>query len=156
MNPGMPRRLLPGLIVVVGLHSGLLGVLMLAAPETMLRLSGFPEPSSLFFAAQAGVFLLILGICYLLALRTPAFLVTILLSKACAVPFLLVQLVFFSAPPIVWAALVIDGAMLAATIVCWPPLPPAGVGRSDGPRHPFEGGHSPPPPAADGRPDPTA
>jgi hypothetical protein len=75
---------------------------------------GFPPPVPLFFASQSGIFLLILGICYLLALVEPGFVKVILISKAFAVVFLVVHVGFFSAPPIIGAAAAGDAAMLAA------------------------------------------
>ena len=67
-----------------------------------------------FFPSQSGLFLVILGACYLRALAEPGFVVTILLSKACAVGFLLVHVVFLGAPPIMWAAAAGDAGMLVA------------------------------------------
>lgn len=80
----------------------------------MLQVFGFPESPSLFFPSQSGIFLVILGMCYLLALREAAFVKVILFSKALAVVFLFVHGLFFSAPPAIWAAGAGDGAMLIA------------------------------------------
>ena len=103
-----------GLIAVIGIHSSLLGIIMLSAPQFMLRTFGFSETVPIFFPSQSGVFLLILGVCYLLALREPAYVKVILISKAFAVVFLFVHATFLSAPPIIWAMFAGDGAMLFA------------------------------------------
>ncbi|MHB9023497.1 MAG: hypothetical protein ACYC7E_04900 [Armatimonadota bacterium] len=103
-----------GLIVVIGLHSCLLGVLMLFVPRVMMKLLGYPPGSPLFFPAQSGIFLLILGICYLLALRERAFIRIILLSKTFACVFLFVQTVFLNAPPLIRTAGAGDALMLIA------------------------------------------
>lgn len=97
---------------MIGIHSCALGTLMLFAPHLMLRILGFTQPMPVFFPSQSGVFLLILGVCYLLALSEPALVKIVLISKAFAVLFLLVHSVAFSAPPSVWAAGAGDTAML--------------------------------------------
>ena len=107
-------RPLHWLILLVGTHSCLLGVLMLGAPRTVLGILGFPASVPLFFPSQSGIFLLVLGLCYLRATTRPSYVFVILLSKALAVPFLVVHAVFFAAPPIIWAAAAGDALMLAA------------------------------------------
>lgn len=102
------------LILLIGVHSLIFGILMLFATDYMLRVTGFPLAMPVFFPFQTGIFLFIFGIFYLLALREFAFVKTILLSKSFAVVFLTVHAVFLSAPPIIWAACVVDGGMLVA------------------------------------------
>lgn len=89
---------------------------MLAAPARMLSAFGFPPDVPHFFPSQSGIFLVILGISYLLALAEPSFVLTILVSKALAVVFLLIHAALLSAPPIIYAAAAGDGAMLAAML----------------------------------------
>ncbi|OGG45202.1 MAG: hypothetical protein A3F84_07485 [Candidatus Handelsmanbacteria bacterium RIFCSPLOWO2_12_FULL_64_10] len=87
---------------------------MLFAPHFMVRVFGFSQTASIFFPSQGGIFLLILGVCYLLALREPALVKVILISKAFAVVFLFAHAAFLSAPPSIWAAAAGDTAMLVA------------------------------------------
>lgn len=101
------------LITLIGLHSVVLGVLMLVQPGWVLGLMGFPAGIPIFFPSQSGIFLVILGISYLLALAEPAFIKIILISKAGAVGFLVAHAAFLGAPSIVWAAAAGDGVMLA-------------------------------------------
>ena len=109
------------IITLIGLHSVLLGGLMMAQPRWVLGLLGFPGEIPIFFPSQSGIFLVILGISYLLALVEPAFIKIILYSKACAVFFLVAHAAFLGAPPIIWAAAVGDGGMLAlmSTALYW-------------------------------------
>ena len=107
-------RLLRLLIALIGTHSCLLGVVLLALPQLTLRTFGFPADVPVFFPSQSGIFLLILGICYLLAVAEPALTKVILVSKALAVGFLFSHAAFFAAPPIVWLMLAGDASMLAA------------------------------------------
>lgn len=106
--------LIRGLIALIGVHSCVLGILMLFVPRFMLRVFGFPRPVSIFFPSQGGIFLLILGICYLFALAELAFIKVIFISKAFAVIFLIVHVVFLSAPPVIWVMAAGDGAMFVA------------------------------------------
>lgn len=101
-------------VLLVGLHSCVLGLLMLLAPRFTLGLMGYGDPGDLFFPSQSGIFLLILGVCYLLALREPALVTVILVSKAMAVAFLVAHAAFLGAPPVIAAAAAGDAGMLAA------------------------------------------
>ena len=109
-------RLTRTVILLIGLHSCALGLLMLLLPLWTLRLMGFGDPGSAFFPSQSGIFLLILGVCYLGALRRPALVFVILVSKALAVAFLVVHAAFLGAPAVVGAAAAGDAAMLAAIL----------------------------------------
>jgi hypothetical protein len=104
------------LAALIGAHSCLLGLAMLLAPRTMLGLLGFGEAGPPFFLSQSGIFLLILGICYLMAVTDPSMLKVILVSKAFAVLFLFVHAAFLGAPRIIWAAGAGDLAMLLALV----------------------------------------
>jgi len=86
---------------------------MLAAPRHMGALLGLEMGPSIFFASQAGIFLLALGACYLQALRHPDLICVIVISKSLAVLFLVAHAAFLGAPTIIWAAAAGDGAMLA-------------------------------------------
>ncbi len=125
----LTRRLLPALTFLIGVHSCILGLAMLLFPTGIPRLLGFTGASAPFFASQSGIFLLLLGVCYLLAVRERALLTTIVVSKAFAVGFLVVQATFFNAPPILWAAAVGDASMLGGIwLLMWaegvPAIPP--------------------------------
>jgi hypothetical protein len=96
------------------MHSCVLGTLLLLAPRFMLWLFGFPETASLFFPSQSGIFLLILGVCYLVGLYDPGLVKVIVISKTFAVVFLAVHAAFLSAPRSIWAAAAGDATMLAA------------------------------------------
>lgn len=111
------ERLLRWLILIVGVHSCVLGAAMLLAPGYVLSMLGYAPAGPLFFPSQSGIFLVILGVCYLRALVEPSFVWTIVVSKGLAIAFLLTHLVFLSAPPIIWAAAAIDGAFFVATVI---------------------------------------
>ena len=110
-------KLLWWLLLLVGAHSCILGIAMLFVPRLMLATLGFPTDVPLFFPSQSGIFMLILGLCYLRALIEPSFVRTLLVSKAFAVAFLLVHVLFLSAHPIIWTAGAGDAAMLVAVLL---------------------------------------
>ena len=111
-----PTGLLRLVVLLVGVHSLLLGLTMLVAPLAFTSFVGFPPAGSAFFPAQAGAFLVALGVCYLLALGNRSLIWTILVSKGVAVVFLFTQALFLGAPPSVLAAGLGDLAMLLATL----------------------------------------
>jgi hypothetical protein len=118
-------RALRVIVALIALHSLALGSLLLFAPRFALELTGFGEPAGVFFPTQSGLFLLILAVCYLLALREPVLLVVVLLSKACAVAFLVVHAAFLGGPPVLWLAALGDGAMLTAALAALARAPAA-------------------------------
>lgn len=122
------------LAALIGAHSCLLGVAMLAAPRVMLGLLGFGETGPPFFLSQSGVFLVILGICYLMAVTDPAMVKVILVSKALAVLFLFVHAAFLGAPRIIWAAGAGDLGMLLAMVAALHHEGRCGCGRARDPR----------------------
>ncbi len=107
-------KLLQLLILLVGIHSCILGVAMLFATRLMVAALGFATSVPLFFPSQSGIFMLILGLLYLRAIAAPSYVWTILVSKALAVLFLFAHVVFLAAPPIIWAAGAGDATMLIA------------------------------------------
>jgi len=96
-DPALLKRLS---ILIVGGHSLILGVAMLFAPIRFLTLAGWPYPpvQDPFFASQSGIFLLILGVAYLAALRHDVLVWLIVGSKLAAVLFLFGHGIFAGAP----------------------------------------------------------
>jgi hypothetical protein len=111
-----PTGWLRVVVVVVGVHSVLLGLAVLLFPRTFTEQLGFPGLDSIFFPTQAGAFLVALGVIYLLALRDRAFVWAIVVSKSVAVLFLFTHALFLDAPGSVLAAGLGDLLLLAATL----------------------------------------
>jgi hypothetical protein len=105
------------LIALIGVHSLVLGIALLTATRLFLSTFGFDAAGSIFFPTQSGVFLLIMGVLYVSAVRVPQLVWTILLSKGFAVPFLLVHLLVLNGPPSLWLALAGDAGMLLAVVL---------------------------------------
>jgi hypothetical protein len=99
------------LVVLVALHSAVVGGLLMVVPEFAIHFGGWGGASPLFFACQAGIFHLVLAAGYLIEFylyKGIAFLVT---AKAMAVIFLLTATVLGGVPWIVPFSGVTDGLM---------------------------------------------
>lgn len=105
------------LISAIALHSLILGTAMLLCPARTLQLGGWSYDGPLFFPAQSGVFLMILGGAYLAAIWKQSFAWLLVASKAAAVIFLLGCFALSLAPTKVLLVAALDGTMGAA--VAW-------------------------------------
>ncbi len=107
------------IIAAVALHSIVLGVAMLVDPVWTLELCGWKYDGDIFFPQQAGVFLVIFGGAYVVALWRRPFAWFLVASKAAAVAFLLAEyLAGAAAPATLLVAGLFDGMMgLAVAVV---------------------------------------
>jgi hypothetical protein len=105
------------LIAAVGLHSLVLGTALLVHPAWILGMAGWQYDGPLFFPAQSGIFLLILGGAYLAGIRHRPFAWLLVASKAAAVTFLLVEYALGNGPVLLLPAAVFDGLMGLAVAV---------------------------------------
>lgn len=104
-------------IAFVAAHSIGLGLLMLFLPGTMLRLTGWTADNTLFFPAQSGIFLLILGGACLAGAWHRPFAWFLVASKAAATVLLSVVLLVMDVPTILNLALVGDALMGIAVLI---------------------------------------
>ena len=101
------------LIILVALHSFILGAVMLVLPMATMRFFGWEYQGPMFYPAQTGVFLILLAVAYVAGIWQSAFAWFLVLSKAVAVIFLLSEYFFVEVDPprtLLLAAL-LDGAM---------------------------------------------
>jgi len=111
---------LDGLVVLVALHSVALGVCLLLFPLTTLGLVGWEFAGPRFWPSQAGLFLLILGVAYVAALRFRPFVWLVIGSKVSAFLFLRASVVWLDAPRLVAVLGCGDGLMgVAVAIALW-------------------------------------
>src|SRR5574340_1443737 len=97
------------LILVVGVHSLLLGLTLLLFPRWALDFVAWPYDGQVFWPRQAGLFLVLLGVCYASALRVRPAVWLLIGSKASAIVFLLVSVAIGDAPRVALALGAIDG-----------------------------------------------
>ena len=110
------RRLEIVTILLIAGHSVILGAAMLFWPVVTLDLFGWDYQDPMFFPAQSGVFLMLLGGVFLVAIGHRRFTWFIIASKGAAVVFLVWQHFLLSpaAPATILLAAVCDGLMGAA------------------------------------------
>ena len=114
MRPRTFRRIV---VAIVALHSFVLGTAMLFCPTWTLRTCGWPYDGPTFFPSQSGILLLLLGISYVGAIYHLPFLVFLIVSKTCAVAFLLTQYFTNEEQGLILEAAVLDAIMGTAVVV---------------------------------------
>lgn len=100
---------------LVALHSYAVGAVMLLFPGLAVSVGGFPEPETLFFLRQGGVFHLVVATGYLLEFRRSGTVGLMVFAKTVATIFL--GLSWWFSPHAQWliaASALGDGAMGAA------------------------------------------
>ncbi len=107
------RRLEIVTILFIAGHSVILGAAMLFQPAVALDLFGWDYQGPMFFPAQSGVFLMLLGGIFLAAIGHRKLIWFIIASKSTAVVFLLSQQFLLSpgAPAVILLAAAGDGIM---------------------------------------------
>ncbi len=110
-------RLMTPLVVLVALHSALLGVMAMVAPEWGVRFGGFGSASPLFFARQVGVFHVVVAVAYLIEWWRYGGVTILLMAKTTAVLFLSVQMMLAPLPWIVPVSLAGDAAMALVVLL---------------------------------------
>ena len=119
-TPRLPARLiaLQWCILLIGLHSVLLGLFVYFATDTFYRIFFNARPENLFFVRQSGVFLFLSGLFYFYPLKNLKALGTgvqlILFAKVTAVIFLLSNAHLMYPPLSVYLAALGDGMMATA------------------------------------------
>lgn len=108
----MIRRFLQLWLLLLSLHSILLGAAIYLITDLLVGLQGLDLSGSLFYPRQSGVFLIILGVGYGLAAIDPegrqALVCLAIFSKALAVLFLFSEVLLFGAPSLIITAGVVD------------------------------------------------
>jgi hypothetical protein len=103
-------------VVLIALHSVVVGLLLLFATEWGARLGGFAAVTPLFFARQAGAFHLVVAAAYLLEYFRYRGVVLLLLTKVIAVAFLGCVTLLGDAPWVVPLSGLGDALMAAALL----------------------------------------
>lgn len=105
------RRLKTPVIAAVALHSSVLGLAMLFRTSWTLDLFGWEHHDSIFFPAQAGVFLLLLSGAYWAGIWMRPFAWFIVISKTVAVTFLITMWTLGIGQNMLLLAALFDGLM---------------------------------------------
>ena len=102
-------------IVLIALHSFLIGVALLVATRWVLDFAGWTGIESLFFPRQSGAFHIVLALGYLIEHRRTGGISLLILAKATAVVFLLVLSPAVTSWSVKFSG-VFDGLMLAGMV----------------------------------------
>ena len=105
------------LISLVALHSAIIGVVFIAAPNWTMQFGGWERIEPVFFGRQAGAFHIVLAAGYLMEYGAYRGIRLILIAKSFAFFFLLVYTIIDPLPWAVPTSGVLDGLM--ALVVWW-------------------------------------
>ena len=105
------------LIILVALHSAIIGVVFILAPNFTMQFGGWERIEPVFFGRQAGAFHIVLAAGYLMEFAKYRGVRLILIAKSFAFVFLLIYTIIDPLPWAVPASGVIDGLM--ALVVWW-------------------------------------
>lgn len=103
------------LVFLIALHSFMVGAMFMAAPQWTMHFAGWPGIRPVFFAYQAGIFHIVLGLAYLIEYRRYRGVSVLVTAKVIAFVFLTTATVIDSIPWAVWTSGVLDGLMALAT-----------------------------------------
>ena len=105
------------LITLVALHSSIIGLVFILAPNFTMQFGGWERIDPVFFGRQAGAFHIVLAAGYLMEFAKYRGVRLILIAKSFAFLFLLAYTIIDPLPWAVPASGVIDGLM--AVVVWW-------------------------------------
>ena len=106
-----------GLVVLIALHSFVVGLFLVLVPEWGARFGGFGAVSPLFFARQAGAFHFVAATAYLVEYFRYRGVLLLVITKSVAVVFLLMTSVLDTVPWVVPLSGVADGFMALAVVL---------------------------------------
>ena len=133
-TPGRLAALEPVLVVLIALHSVVVGLLLTFATDWGARFSGFPSPVPLFFPRQAGAFHFVVAATYLVEYFRYRGVGLLVMTKSIAVVFLFLTAALDLVPWLVPLSGVGDGLMAIAVVLLRRarglPLLGPGAGRS--------------------------
>jgi len=99
------------LIILIALHSFIVGGMLLFAAEWAVRFAGWPGADPIFFIWQAGAFHFVLATGYLVEYARSRTITLLLIAKTTAFVFLVGGSLITDTPWSVWFSGVADGAM---------------------------------------------
>ncbi len=105
------------LVVLIALHSFVVGLFLVLLPEWGARFGGFGAVSPLFFARQAGAFHFVAATAYIVEYFRYRGVLLLVITKSVAVIFLLMTSVLDTVPWVVPLSGVADGLMGLAVVL---------------------------------------
>ncbi len=105
------------LIILIALHSIIVGVMLLFFPEWAVKFAGWSGADPIFFIRQAGAFHFVLATGYLVEYSRTRTITLLLIAKTTAFVFLVGGTLFTQTPWAVWFSGVADGAMALTALL---------------------------------------
>ena len=105
------------LVSLIALHSIMVGVMFLLAPQWTMRFAGWGGIEPVFFAYQAGIFHFVLAMAYMTEYLKYRGVFVLVAAKIIAFVFLITATLIDPLPWAVWTSGIIDGLM--AAVVWW-------------------------------------
>jgi hypothetical protein len=102
------------LVSLIALHSFMVGAMFCTAPQWTMQFAGWPGIEPVFFAYQAGIFHIVLGLAYLIEYHRYRGVSILIAAKVIAFVFLTAATVIDPIPWAVWTSGVLDGLMALA------------------------------------------
>jgi len=99
------------LIILIALHSVIVGIMLLVFPEWAVKFAGWSGADPIFFIRQAGAFHFVLAAGYLVEYSRTQTITLLLIAKTTAFVFLVGGSVLSDTPWSVWFSGFADGAM---------------------------------------------
>ena len=99
------------LIILIAIHSIIVGVMLLVFPEWAVEFAGWPGADPIFFIRQAGIFHFVLAAGYLAEYSRTQTITLLLIAKTTAFVFLIGGSLLADTPWSVWFSGLADGAM---------------------------------------------
>ena len=116
-TPGRLESLERTLVVLIALHSFVVGLFLTFATDWGARFGGFPSPVPLFFPRQAGAFHFVVAAIYLVEYFRYRGVGLLVMTKSIAVVFLFLTAALDSVPWVVPLSGVGDGLMAVAVVL---------------------------------------
>jgi len=104
------------LVFLISLHSTIVGLMFMLAPQWTMQFAGWRSIDPPFFAYQAGIFHFVLAVAYQLEYHRYRGIAILIAAKCIAFVFLLSAAVIDPIPWAVWTSGLLDGAM---AFVAW-------------------------------------
>jgi hypothetical protein len=106
-------------VFLVAVHSIILGIVLITAPEWLLSVFEWSIDCDPFFLQQAGLFHILLGLVYLVEFSAHGGVRTLLAAKSCAVVFLTIQYLWGIHEPAVLMSDLVDAGMAMIVFILW-------------------------------------
>lgn len=105
------------LVVLIALHSCIVGAMLFFAPQWAMSFAGWERIEPVFFGRQAGIFHVVLAVAYLIEYGRYRGVLTLVAAKSIAFVFLMGATIVDPLPWAVWVSGILDGLMAVVVVL---------------------------------------